>query len=386
MNAEPRHDLERIGMRVAAEQDRRLYVQALPDADVLLAGVGARRRKAQVRARVLGTAATALVLLLGVIGMLQLRKPSADLDRVANAAANGAAPTTAAAAQPDLGVTRAASLEVPLRFVDGTRVVVKPQAVADLRAVTPHGATIALERGTIDVDVVHTDTSRWDVIAGQFDIRVTGTRFDATWDPQTKQLTVAMMQGTVRVSGPCVDEPLSAPTTKVFTCGDVPTIAATALPPAPASASGKPAAPAKGAATTTSAAQASSAAGEPTARDLLGLADTARLSGDTAGARKTYTRVREQFPRTDEAAKAAFLLGRMSEASGAADDAVRSYASAMSESPNGAFAQDALGRTMELEQRRGRSERARALANEYSTKYPNGPYRAYAASVLDAHP
>ena len=96
--------------------------------------------------------------------------------------------------------------------------------------------------------------------------------------------------------------------------------------------------------------------------------------------------MREQFPRTDEAAKAAFLLGRMAEASGAADDAVRSYASAMSESPNGAFAQDALGRTMDLEQRRGRSERARALANEYLSKYPSGPYRAYAASVLDAHP
>lgn len=384
MNAEPRHDLERIGMRVAAEQDRRLYVQALPDADVLLAGVGARQRKAQVRARVLGTAATALVLLLGVIGVLQLRKPSA--------AVAGAAP----AVQPDLGVTRAASLEVPLRFVDGTRVIVKPQAVADLRSVTPHGATIALERGTIDVDVVHTDASRWDVIAGQFDIRVTGTRFDATWDPQTKQLTVAMMQGTVRVSGPCVDEPLSAPTKKVFMCGDAPTIAATALPAAPASASpsgkptsasasGKPTAAAK-ATSATSATSASPGTGEASARDMLGLADASRLSGDTAGARKTYTRVREQFPRTDEAAKAAFLLGRMSEASGAADDAVRSYASAMSESPNGAFAQDALGRTMELEQRRGRSERARALANDYLSKYPNGPYRAYAASVLDARP
>lgn len=74
----------------------------------------------------------------------------------------------------------------------------------------------------------------------------------------------------------------------------------------------------------------------------------------------------------------------MSEASGAADDALRAYASVMSESPNGAFAQDALGRTMELEQRRGNTERAKALASEYLRKHPNGPHRAYAASVVDA--
>jgi TolA-binding protein len=365
MNVQPGHDLERVGLRVAAEQDRMLASQALPDADDLLAGIGRRRRKAQVRGRILAATGTMLVLLLGILGVLRAKahEPQATLAAApASVAPASVAPASApASVQPALGVVQAAATEAPLQFVDGTRVVLMPQATVELRAVSAHGATMALERGTLDVDVVHTDDSRWDVIAGQFDIHVTGTRFHATWDPQSKQLTVAMAEGTVRVSGPCVDEALPAPRTKVFTC-EPPSAA-----PSGAIASRPPLAPTESAAS------------------LLDLADTARLSGDAEGARRLYERVRERFPRTDGAAKAAFLLGRMAEANGAADDAVRSYASAMNESPDGAFAQDALGRTMELEQRRGNAARARALAGEYLSRHPNGPYRAYATSVLDAH-
>lgn len=393
MNAERHHDLERIGMRVAAEQDRRLHVQALPDADLLLAGIGARQRRHQQgqRRRALRAwagAATLCVMVLSMLGVLQMRGRG---QLVAGSGAAGSVSGGTATAQPALGITRATEAPVPLRFADGTRVVVKPEAAAELRAVSTHGATIALERGTIDVDVVHTDQSRWDVIAGQFDIRVTGTRFDATWDPQKKQLTVAMVQGTVRVSGPCVDEPLSAPVTKVFTCSDTtPTVTTSDLPTVTTSLAPSPS---RSPSLTRSRSPAPSPSPSPapaderpaTARELLASADAARLSGDATGARKGYLRLREQFPRTDEAAKAAFLLGRMAEANGASDDAVRAYASVMSESPNGAFAQDALGRTMQLEQRRGNTARARALANEYVGKHPNGPYRAYAASVLDAH-
>ena len=337
--------------------------QALPDTDRLLAGVGRRRSRHAARRRAFALATTG-VLVLGLLGFWRARS---DGTRTAVGVAPRDAP-----AQPELGPKHAEAAPQPLLFTDGTRVVLMPRASADLRAVSAHGATIALEQGALDVDVVHTEESLWDVVAGGFDIHVTGTRFLATWDPQSKQLTVTMAQGTVRVSGPCVDEALAAPSTKVFACEDP---SRPAPPAATASDAGTPSGPPSRAIPRVT----------ETAATLLDVADTARLAGDAARAREIYDRVRVRFPRTAEAAKAAFLLGRMAEASGAADEALRSYAAAMNESPNGAFAQEALGRTMTLEQQRGNDERARELASAYLDKHPNGPYRAYATSVLDAH-
>ncbi|MBX3191717.1 MAG: FecR domain-containing protein [Labilithrix sp.] len=358
-----------IGARVASEQDRLLAAEPLPSSEDVLAGIGRRRVRAQRRVRIVAAAAASLVVLLVVsFGARTWREPQAA---PAIAIATAVAPR-----QPALGVTRAEEASVPLQFDDGTKIVVARGATAELREVRAHGAVIALEGGTVNVDVVHTPESRWDVNAGPFDIRVTGTKFDATWDASAKRLTVAMTEGTVVVSGPCVNEPLAAPHRKVFTCpaepapAEVASVDVNALAPAPSPVEK----------------QAAASAPPPpreTVSALMAEADAARLGGDAAKAKRLYASVRERFPGTDQAGKSAFLLGRMADASGSPDEALRWFEAAARE--RGGFAQEALGRSMELEQKRGRGDRAYALALDYLKKHPRGPYAAYATSIVDAH-
>lgn len=348
-----RQTLERIGLRVALEQDRALAIETDADTDALMAGIGRRRRAASVR-RGVAVASFASALLAVALFVMGALRPTPVVVAAASRAAK-------AIPQPVLGERAATESDLPLAFADGTTIALKRGARAELRSVTEHGATIALARGTLAVHVVHHDASRWDVVAGTFDIRVTGTKFDATWDPDAKKLTVAMTEGSVRVTGPCVDEPLAAPSTRTFACPDdtTPSASVDTLPNAPA-------------------------VDAETATKLMEKADAARLAGDTTNARRLYARIRERFPRSIEAAKATFLLGRLAESAGSADEAVKWYDTVVRETPRDAYAQEALGRTLALEQGRGNVDRAHVLANDYLRKHPTGPYRAYATSVLDA--
>ncbi len=400
----PRPSLEQIGVRVAAAGDRALDATPGPDVDVVLAGVARLRGRARRRrAALAGAAVTALAVTLGLASWRM----------------RGDAQPGVVATQPSVGPRHAEREPLPLDFADGTRVVLAPGATTDVREVRSHGAQVALVRGTIDVHVVHTDATRWDVLAGDFDVTVTGTRFDATWDPERGELTVAMKEGTVRVSGPCVREELSAPSHKTFSCAPAATVPVTtpASPPTsaplPSAPSGLPAPRAAGASPVSpSRAVGSEAdkpplvvkapvpaegvqAGEsdgprasrtdaPKGASTLDRADSARLAGDSRGARALYAQARAERPGTADAVKAAFLLGRLAEDAGDVGGAARWYDVVCREATTGPLAQDALGRMIELEQRQGHAATARALAERYLVAHPKGPHSSYARSVLDA--
>lgn len=365
--------LERLGAQAAEEADALLAASPEPDSIALLSRVHARRRRAtSVRRAAFAGAGVALA---AAAALLLVRR--SDVAPVAPPTASVALPA------PTPGPVAVAPTGTPLAFADGTRITVKSGAIAGVREVRDHGATIALDRGTLDVAVVHTDSSRWEIVAGGFEVRVTGTAFEATFDPEKQALTVAMREGSVRVVGPCVDEPLPAPATKTFSCAAAP---ASTAPPLVAS--GGPSAVGPAAPPTPPSAVAAPAASTPatveSAEALSDRADAARLAGDGATARRLYGELRSSYPGTDMSARSAFLLGRLAESSGAGDDAARWYATARRERPAGGFAQEALGRELELEERRGNRARARELAAEYLRAFPSGPYRAYAASVAEA--
>ena len=82
-----------------------------------------------------------------------------------------------------------------------------PRAQAHVDALDAHGATVALEAGTVDVAVVHRSHTRWSIRAGRYEIRVTGTKFSAGWDRRTDALTVTMREGSVEVIGPGMKAP-----------------------------------------------------------------------------------------------------------------------------------------------------------------------------------
>jgi transmembrane sensor len=117
--------------------------------------------------------------------------------------------------------------------------------------------------------------------------------------------------------------------------------------------------------------------------ELQRLANAARLSGNTGRATEALTILRQRFAGSDEAATAAFTLGRM-----AFDQrhdykaATQWFGSYLRERPSGPLMGDAIGRLMEARQRGGDRAGARADAKRYLERFPNGPYAPAAAAIL----
>jgi len=99
------------------------------------------------------------------------------------------------------------SAPLSLRFSDGSQVTLPPRAQAQVDTLDANGATVALQEGTVDVSVVHRAQTRWEIRAGRYRIRVTGTKFSAGWDRRSDTLTVTMREGSVEVTGPGLKAP-----------------------------------------------------------------------------------------------------------------------------------------------------------------------------------
>jgi len=115
----------------------------------------------------------------------------------------------------------AESAPVALRFSDGSQVTLPAQAQAHVDALDAQGATVALENGTVEVSVVHRKHTRWEIRAGRYHIRVTGTRFSAGWDRKSDALTVTMHEGSVEVTGPGMKAPARVVTGQRLRANDV---------------------------------------------------------------------------------------------------------------------------------------------------------------------
>jgi hypothetical protein len=91
--------------------------------------------------------------------------------------------------------------EAPLAFADGTRVTLERGSRARIASVDAHGARVLLEYGELHANVAHLRGANWTFDAGPFQVLVTGTRFDVTWDPETESLVVSLLEGSVNVRG-----------------------------------------------------------------------------------------------------------------------------------------------------------------------------------------
>ncbi|WP_437781030.1 FecR domain-containing protein [Sorangium sp. So ce1097] len=95
---------------------------------------------------------------------------------------------------------------LPIRFSDGSLLRLAPGGRARVASVDANGAEIALERGALDVAVVHREGARWRVRVGPFQVHVIGTQFETRWDPVTERFEVTLREGAITVSGPVVGE------------------------------------------------------------------------------------------------------------------------------------------------------------------------------------
>lgn len=310
--------------------------------------------------------------------------------------------------------------ELPLRFADGTRFDLAAGTSARVASLDTQGAHLVLEKGRAVAAVVHRPDSRWRVDVGPFQVAVVGTRFDVSWDAAARVMELKLDQGAVRVSGGMLSEALEvragqrlrafADDARVELSGGDEDERAAPVPstgneqpqtPALDSAHNAPAAAAPAISSGVSAplwrtlaaagkfrdalAAAEQAGFEAECRrasgaDLLALADAARLSGSAARAEQAYTAARSKLP---GGGRASYGLGLVAfDQRGDFVRAARYFETYLREQPSGALRAEATGRLMEAWQRAGRISEARQVAQQYLSRYPQGPQTARAKQLL----
>ncbi|HET9956021.1 MAG TPA: tetratricopeptide repeat protein [Polyangiaceae bacterium] len=325
---------------------------------------------------------------------------------------------------------------VVLTFSDGTALQLEHASQARVVEVTPHGARIALESGILRAEVVHTEHSTWQLVAGPLMVVVTGTRFEMKWNPSLEEFTILVSEGSVRVSGSVAGAGravrageklfVSVREDRLELTGSSakPTLSAVPIPPAPPAP--VPEAPIQAQPLSQQAArprselsqhlakpsiapknavpdwQALLGSGElraafanaeqtgfqkvcetASAGELLGLGDAARVSGRPDRASEALLTLRRRFPGDTRSAAAAFALGKV------AFDQRHTYAEAASwfatylrEQPRGSLAREASGRYMEALRATGDRVAAGKAARDYLARYPDGAHAELARSLL----
>jgi transmembrane sensor len=323
-----------------------------------------------------------------------------------------------------------------LRFSEGSALALAPGARIRVTETNPRGAAVLIENGNLHAKVTRASSdTRWAFRAGPFDVKVTGTELDASWDPTTETFEVAVIEGSVFATGPMLRDGralvageilrvsirenkleirISGQTEKApIKTNSVPTNAVEATapvaPPPAASAetnTSPPAVPGVSARVVAPTAASSepdwkalAASGkhkhalaaaeklgfsQEVARaslsELFVLADAARFGGSPARARDALLAARTRF---GSRGRTAFLIGKIAaDQQGSAGEAAVWFETYLQEEPGGPLAEQALGRLLEI-RRRGDGATARAVAKRYLARYPQGAYAALARSVLE---
>jgi transmembrane sensor len=423
----PNRELRALGQVLSELQDRVLAARERPGVTDRLAAIyQARAQQALTRRLMSRSSALALVAVAAALLIALSFRPRPLGFVVGPTDAPGKIGVWVAAPDPELK---------PLEFSDGSRVVLQSGAQARVVSTNEHGARIVVERGTLSTDVVPRPNNEWFVVGGPFEIRVTGTSFDASWEPELQRLHVAMREGHVVIRADCLE------TSRALSKGESLTLSCAAedtsktvdpLPPVPAVTARAAALPAQPSPRTPNSAVSDaqstalsppvasprtlpSAASTPnswrefarlgdypaalsaadrsgfddlcetlSASILLELATTARLARSLPQATAAYLAIRRRFPGSKTAASAAFHLGQLAfDGLGAWADAQHWFATYLIERPAGGLAAEALGRRMEAEQRSGDLGAARASAASYLERFPAGAHARLAKSLQE---
>jgi len=314
---------------------------------------------------------------------------------------------------------------IKLLFNEGTEFLLMPGTRSRLRAVDASGARIAIEQGTASFQVTPAPGKdrRWQVDVGPFLVTVKGTVFTVSWDAATETFELKLRHGRVAVSGPVngkttggeievqagqrlrVDLPRGETVISEqdpSDWNDAP--AAPAAPPseAPADRPARPPAPRhvdgdRGWAAALAGGQLDRILAEAehagvratldkaSSDDLLALADAARYRRRMELARDALLAERRRFPDSPRTLDAAFLLGRVEEASDSGlQRALGWYDDYLTRAPKGTYASEALGRKMTLTSKLQGASRARPVAEEYLRRFPNGTYAGPARAFVRA--
>ena len=319
---------------------------------------------------------------------------------------------------------------LPLRFSDGTKLLLEDTAQARVTELQAKGAHVVLERGKLRASVVHQNGTHWELQAGPFTVFVRGTRFNLNWSAESAAFSLELTEGKVDVTGPGlagfksvgagqtlevsggsggwhIGKPTAAPTNdaeKVDPSSSPSNSAASADilgindkgpvgPPVVGRAAASASPSWQELATAGNYGEALAFAKKTglskiysagTVSDLTRLAQVARFAGASDTARGALRAIRERFAGSPESAMATFDLGRLSfDSSGRYLEAAHWFREYLREFPHGNLAREALGRLVESLERGGDHLGAREAASDYLLRYPNGPHAGLSRRLLN---
>lgn len=322
------------------------------------------------------------------------------------------------------GFIEAQASPVIVDFAGGSMVELAPHGSLRVLESRQVGVDLLVERGVARISVVHVPDQRWTLRAGPYAVHVTGTRFEAGWDPEQARFELRLFEGGVDVVGPhlpgarrvVAGERLEVfpgdgrmtlsrvsrdgPAKEAESGEDGPAVesavgsaerpepsalASAVLGAAPPPAAGLPPwqAQARAGRYVEALAQVERQgfeavlAGADREETRL-LADAARFGGSPGQARRALVALRDRHGVRGETA---YLLGKIAaDQLGAPGEALRWFDTYLSELPQGPLREQALGRSMEL-QGQG-SAGAKATARRYLAEYPEGAYAPLARSLV----
>jgi transmembrane sensor len=297
-----------------------------------------------------------------------------------------------------------------VRFSEGSSLFLHQGGRMRVLSSDAKGARVLVEDGFLDAAIAHArrDKPHWNFEVGPFHVLVTGTRFQLDFHSQDQSFSLVTQEGQVLVSGACLGTPraVSAGERLDLSCllqegraarPERAPILAPALPEENATApsvdravrnsphwrellaAGRLADGLRAA----ERADFDRVCQVATAKELLALADAARLFGRSARAMTALRVLRQRFPSSPDAATAAFTLGRIAfERQHAYAAAANWFATCLREQPSGPLMGDSFGRLMEARSRAGDLAGARSDAQQYLRRFPEGPYASEARGIL----
>ncbi len=313
---------------------------------------------------------------------------------------------------------------IGIRLSDRSEINLQPHTTLRLAALSDGVVITRVSQGTLDVEVVHQEHTNYQFFAGPYLVKVVGTAFRLSYEPEDESLDLKMRSGVVEVLEPDgtnrivrAGETLHLDQTNRVSSGDEVT---EDNPVRRDSAEGSEEEQAVEDADSTIARSAidqrkvtgrslgteadfhdlaskgkfaeivriaeargvESLMNRGSASQLQELAQAARYSGRLDLAERVWRRMSSRFASSVSGNNALFFLGRLEEQRGRSSSALAHYESYLRRSGQGVYAQEAWGRKLQLSQKSGSSDVTRRTAQQYLQRFPHGPFAATARTIL----
>jgi ferric-dicitrate binding protein FerR (iron transport regulator) len=99
----------------------------------------------------------------------------------------------------EAGIIEARRGEVTVALSDGSSILAENRTRFSVDVIGRNSALTRLVSGKLHVRVVHNDDTSYRFLAGPYEVRVVGTEFDMTWEPESSSLALSMSKGEVHV-------------------------------------------------------------------------------------------------------------------------------------------------------------------------------------------